>query len=263
MLYTTNHPQLQLPAVDGGGAGGAGDGGDGGETSAEATGNLAACFEAAQLAQMKPHPVHVALKDTDDNGGQSFNGSFDSLYRDIMEVVAAGHVTRWVDPTTSLEVFSHVKGAPTDVGPTLGANGVSVIAWCRGLVLHPPSQRVVTMPFVRFFEVGEEEAHKARDDAVGEVDGSLENDLERAHKNDLVQATLKVDGSLGIGFIWEGLLYVSTRRRLDSEQALWATSWARAHIANESLVAGHTYLFEIVCADNKHIVDYCFEGLVS
>lgn len=35
-------------------------------------------------------------------------------------------------------------------------------------------------------------------------------------------ASLKIDGSLGIAFAWEGAVRVVTKRRFDSEQALWA-----------------------------------------
>ena len=35
--------------------------------------------------------------------------AFDAFYATVLEVVDAGFVTRWRDPLTALEIFSHVK----------------------------------------------------------------------------------------------------------------------------------------------------------
>jgi hypothetical protein len=79
----------------------------------------------------------------------------------------------------------------------------------------------------------------------------------------LARASLKVDGTLGIVFLWDGTLRVATKRRLDSEQACWAQAWLqKGGAATTVLEAGWTYLFEIVYADNALVVEYAFEGLV-
>eukprot|EP00727_Mastigamoeba_balamuthi_P002564 m51a1_g12304 hypothetical protein (98) ;mRNA; r:355792-357815 len=80
--------------------------------------------------------------------------------------------------------------------------------------------------------------------------------------DEIVEATPKIDGSLGIMFLWRGDIHVFTRKRANSEQAVWATAWAREHMRREALEEGWTYLVEIVSDDNTVCIDYPFEGLV-
>ena len=77
-----------------------------------------------------------------------------------------------------------------------------------------------------------------------------------------VEATVKYDGSLGIAFAWNGEVMVTTKRRMDSEQAIWAKQWIKDHCDVTSFQAGYTYLFEIIYQNNTVIVNYLFEGLV-
>ena len=72
-----------------------------------------------------------------------------------------------------------------------------------------------------------------------------------------------MDGSLAIAFLWNGEIRVSTRRRMDSEQAVWAQSWLRDRpgLAAE-LQQGWTYLFEVVWQESAQVVPYSFDGLV-
>ena len=77
-----------------------------------------------------------------------------------------------------------------------------------------------------------------------------------------VEATVKYDGTLGIAFAWNGEVMVTTKRRMDSEQAIWAKQWIKDHCDLTSFQAGYTYLFEIIYQNNTVIVNYLFEGLV-
>lgn len=85
---------------------------------------------------------------------------------------------------------------------------------------------------------------------------------ESPRDNSPVRLSFKVDGSLAIVFVWEGKLRVSTRRRMDSEQALWAESWLQANSAVSEFQPGWTYLFEVVCKVNTLVIAYPFESLV-
>lgn len=78
----------------------------------------------------------------------------------------------------------------------------------------------------------------------------------------LDSASPKGDGSLIIAFMWQGHLLTAPRRRMDSEQALWAHDWLAAHLLPGALQPGWTYLFEAVYRDNTHVISYPFEGLV-
>ena len=80
--------------------------------------------------------------------------------------------------------------------------------------------------------------------------------------DEIVEATIKYDGSLGIAFVWNGEVMVTTRRRMDSQQAIWAKQWIRDHCSLTRFQAGYTYLFEIIYQKNNVIVNYLFEGLV-
>ena len=78
----------------------------------------------------------------------------------------------------------------------------------------------------------------------------------------------KLDGSMGILYQYEGEYYVATKGSFTSEQALWATAWARKNINFGKDIDGYqinndlTYIFEIIYVANKIVVHYDFEGLV-
>ena len=126
------------------------------------------------------------------------------------------------------------------------------------MIVHIPTKTVVATPFVNF-QLCEEAA----------VD-----------PDEIVEVTEKIDGSLGIGFMWKGKVYlsnylflfifscvdfsllsrhVSTRNRLNSYQAMWATEWLR-HTNTTILQEGWTYLFEIVYPDNRNVITYPYSG---
>ncbi|MET7607341.1 hypothetical protein ABZS96_33730 [Streptomyces avermitilis] len=65
----------------------------------------------------------------------------------------------------------------------------------------------------------------------------------------------KVDGSLGLVFVWRGQWRVVTTGAFDSPQA----RWARRHLSardTSALAPGITYIAEIVYPDNRVVVDY-------
>ena len=115
----------------------------------------------------------------------------------------------------------------------------SVSDWCRGLVLDPVSRSVVTTPFVRFA-----------------ANGSTET----LHQQ--VTASVKLDGSLAIAFMWQGKLCVTTRRRMTSEQALWASDWLSSNSNTDKFEDGWTYLFEVLGRDNIVATACATDGLV-
>ena len=75
-------------------------------------------------------------------------------------------------------------------------------------------------------------------------------------------ASLKLDGTLIIAFIYGNRLRTSTRRRMDSEQAIWANKWLATNANLDEFKEGWTYAFEAVYEDNTVIVPYPFDGLV-
>ncbi|MDB5290225.1 MAG: ligase [Phycisphaerales bacterium] len=111
----------------------------------------------------------------------------------------------------------------------------------RGLILDVSTKRVVATPFPKFFNFNE---------------GGV------ALPRESFEVTEKLDGSLGILFNHAGRWRVSTRGQLDSEQGQWATQHLHQNVATDHLVAGSTYLVEIVYPENRIVIPYDFSGLV-
>lgn len=116
---------------------------------------------------------------------------------------------------------------------------------CRGLIVNNATGNIVARGMPKFFNSDQEQAPKfSLDDEVIVSD--------------------KMDGSLGIlYYLTDGTEAIATRGSFTSEQALWATKWWQENRPPLALVAGETYLFEIIYPDNRIVVDYgSKEGLV-
>lgn len=116
---------------------------------------------------------------------------------------------------------------------------------CRGLIVDL-DWNIVARPFPKFFNWGE---------------WSLSKQFDYQRRTDF-RATTKMDGSLGIGYWWEGEFHLATRGSFASEQAIRA---------NQSLVPGRDFsgfpqdvtpLFEIVAPWNRIVLQYPEEDLV-
>ena len=120
----------------------------------------------------------------------------------------------------------------------------------RGLVFRKDSggTSVVAMPWPKFFNLGE--------------DGISVEELEAAAVGGRVEATSKMDGSLGLLFHHDGAWRVTTKGSFTSDQGVWATSWLRKHVDTTALTAGVTYLVEIIYPANKIVIPYTFSALV-
>ena len=103
----------------------------------------------------------------------------------------------------------------------------------RGLVTDG-SGRVVARPFSKFFNVEEGKHTPTQDFEVFE----------------------KMDGSLGIVFVYEGQVVYATRGSFASDQAKWMADWGDRYNFSHIIVEGYTYLFEIIFAQNMIVVNY-------
>ena len=65
---------------------------------------------------------------------------FQELRAELLAAVEGGEVQRWTEASSGLEVFNYLQGASDS----------EVNRLCRGLVLHPPTDQVVAVPFLRF-----------------------------------------------------------------------------------------------------------------
>jgi hypothetical protein len=149
----------------------------------------------------------------------------------VQRLLASGLIEMSEDKATGLCILSYKSNAPT------------VERWarvCCGFVLHPFSATVVATTFVRFFDAAPAECVP--------VDGDT-----------LLTSTPKVDGSMVVAFKWAGVLQTCTRRRMDSEQAVWAREWLNERIGEEGLKKGWTYVFEAMYDANMVVVCHPFK----
>jgi len=116
---------------------------------------------------------------------------------------------------------------------------------CRGLIYEADSGEILARPWKKFFNLGDAKAPWINFD-------------------DRVEVTDKMDGSLGILYVYDGKPFISTRGSFHSTQAGWATrvirlcDWIRLESTER-----FTFLFEIIYPKNRIVVDYGnFEGLV-
>jgi RNA ligase len=111
---------------------------------------------------------------------------------------------------------------------------------CRGLIVEDATGRVIARGPEKFFNYGQ----------TGAPDLSLEDE---------VVVTRKEDGSLGIGWTYEGHYGIATRGSFLSEQAVHATAKMdeklRAAI-DLNTSKGRTIIYEIVYPGNRIVLDY-------
>jgi len=106
----------------------------------------------------------------------------------------------------------------------------------RGLIINAVTGEVVARPFPKFFNLGQK--------------------LDRKPTGCMLEATEKMDGSLGIFYRHDGQYLVSTRGSFDGPQAQWATSHLNLWYDAEKVPTQYTLLFEIIYPDNRVVVDY-------
>lgn len=135
----------------------------------------------------------------------------------------------------------------------------------RGIVFDYTTGEVLARPFDKFFNLGEMinvETGELKPIA-GYVKQHLGFDnLSGDYKHQKFRVMDKLDGSLGIAF-WTGTdWYVKTAGSFESDQAKWANEWFDMTIDSTVLDKSKTYLFEIIYNEDKHPIEYDFEGLV-
>lgn len=145
--------------------------------------------------------------------------------------IEAGYVREQRHPSLPLAILNYTAACQSDRAWD------DVTRTCRGLIYSVESGEVVARPFPKFHNYGEHD------------EGSL--DMEAP-----VRVFNKADGSLGILYPAGDGWAVATRGSFMSEQALHATQVLRARYGNFMPDPALTYLFEIVYAANRIVVDY-------
>jgi len=152
--------------------------------------------------------------------------------------VKDGSVERTFVPELGLEIFNRNKD--------------SKHIPCRGMVFE--DDKLIAASFESFDHCDSQRFHGA--------DYWLRKWFKVFDANKWINASIKFDGTLIIAFVHQGKVRVSTRRRMDSEQAIWAQRWIEENANIDAFTEGWTYAFEAIYSDNTVIIPYNFEGLV-
>lgn len=148
--------------------------------------------------------------------------------------IAAGHVKR-VDQGP-LSIYNYTPRC------TFDSAWDEVTCACRGLVLNRETGEVVALPWPKFFNHGQPEA--------GPV----------PEGNPVV--TVKLDGSLGISYRYEGQLRWTTRGTFFSPQAAVAQRIWDERYSHVEVPLGWTVMVEIISPDTRVVVRYDYEDII-
>ena len=165
--------------------------------------------------------------------------SFDDLLAGLGGQVEAGNIM--VQTDGDLRLYCYTKQCTYERAWNVWTK------MARGLILDVFNRRIVATPFEKFFNWGESEG--------GE-------DLP-FYPNLPFESYEKLDGSLLIVFYYMGKWRTATKGSFNSTQA----QWGQEQIASSGLIKylspGVTYLFEAIYNENRIVIRYPYEGLVS
>ena len=112
---------------------------------------------------------------------------------------------------------------------------------CRGLIFDKVTRRIISLPFAKFFNLGEYK---------GEI------------PDEQPEITVKYDGSLGISYRLDNKIFWATRGSFESEQAKIAQEIWNEKYWNKNIPADITLLVEIIHPLTKVVVNYNFVDLI-
>ncbi|MEU6890498.1 T4 RnlA family RNA ligase [Streptomyces sp. NPDC046557] len=154
--------------------------------------------------------------------------------QELKAAIDAGHVSRKAHPELPLSIYTYTRTAQYE------RVWNRVTTRCRGLVADDTTGRIVALPLPKFFNVGEHESDLPYAPALPDEPFEVYD---------------KVDGSLGVVFHYAGAWRVASKGSFISEQATWAQRRLDGRDTTH-LVAGVTYLAEILYPQNRIVVDY-------
>jgi len=148
------------------------------------------------------------------------------------EMIAERYIRRYEHDNGDLVGFTYTERAQWDNEWNEATSN------CRGLIVNT-NWDVIARPFPKFFNLGYDQAEDKRR-------ASMPFNLFE-----------KVDGSLGIHYIWGSEHWIATKGAFHSEQAQWATEFFRGHtMGHDTTRPNTTGLYEIIYPENRIVVDY-------
>lgn len=148
----------------------------------------------------------------------------------LLDMVNEGMVRIQYHPSFPLCIATYTKDA------VVKREWNPVTTACRGLIWHELTGEVLARPFPKFFNLGEP---LAREDYEAQV-----------------EVTDKMDGSLGIGYVWEGKCYIATKGSFTSPQADEGNRILHTYYPDWLPPKGVTPLWEIIYPENRIVLDY-------
>lgn len=115
---------------------------------------------------------------------------------------------------------------------------------CRGLIVDDFGN-IISNPFPKFYTIGHDENDFY---ASGREKIKLPETTPEAFE--------KLDGSLGIQYIFNNNWGIASRGSFDSEMANFANSWMNERYSIDDFNPEWTYLYEIIYPENRIIVNY-------
>jgi RNA ligase len=158
----------------------------------------------------------------------------------VEKLIGEGYVTKRKHPTLDLYILNYSPQTQFE------RYWNEITLQCRGLVVDE-EWNIVARPFKKFFNYNEWSP---------EVQNDLIKELcqPRLGKNFTVYE--KLDGSLGITFLYKGEQIFATRGSFESEQAVEFKKIWEEKYSHIKLQPNITYLFEIIYPENRIVVDY-------
>lgn len=163
--------------------------------------------------------------------------NYDVLKAKLDEEVISGMINVQSHPE-----FPHLKIYKYSQNAVMEKHWNEVTLIARGLILDTKAKEVVAIPFPKFFNYNE----------VIPTSTVMTKDF---------VATEKIDGSFGILYEYAGKWRIATVGSFVSEQAQWANKFLVDNINTDVLIAGTTYLLEIIYPSNRIVVPYSEEAL--
>lgn len=114
---------------------------------------------------------------------------------------------------------------------------------CRGVIVDLKNKKLLSIPYFKFFNIGEEGRVPSYDELV---------------KMGPFECSEKLDGSMGILFYDQESdnFYVTTKGSLDSEHGQWASQNIPSQLKDKKLVTDYTIMFEIITKEFRNVIDY-------
>lgn len=118
---------------------------------------------------------------------------------------------------------------------------------CRGLIVNTDTWEIVARPFEKFFNLNTDFRPETQT-------------INLPKSNPIIME--KLDGSLGIGYEYNGKWFIASKGSFHSDHANWANAWYSKYCKYAIWPIGYTPVFEMVCQNvQHHVVHYNGDAL--